>query len=285
MFTIEIFITLPVVITAIIFLDKKYRRYTKQLIYFWLPTVIFYVLKILIYKQNTPGYSYTFSLQLLLENLKHTFLWLINYRHGWPMGMPLPTSIVFPLAVIMNTLFIGVSFIYLFLKKRKVFLLLLIWIFISLLPFYFLNRILVHHINIANFTVFIAVAFLLDSINRKYQIYLLLFYLVVQLFLSLTIRKQWLIYSFSSVGAEVAQNFYNQIIKNYDEKKYNQLCLVNFYSDSADWATQNGQEINTFTKKPVKIIINSKNDIPRECKNNQTLVIKQSSRNFKILPD
>jgi len=282
-FTKEIFLTIPVLITAIVILDKKYRKYSKKLIYFWLPTIIFYILKIAIYKQNTPGYSYTFSLSLLLENIKHTILWLANYHHGWQMGMPLPTNKLFPLAVILNTCIIGVSFIYLFLKKRSLFILLLIWGSVSLIPFYFLNRILVHHIDITNFIVFIAVAVFLDNLNKDKKNFFLVVYIAIQIFLSLTIRNQWLNYSFSSVAAEVARNFYNQIVIKNNWKNYDQLCLINFYSDSVDWATQNGQELNMFAKKSIKIIINSKSNIPIECLDNKTLIVSQDSRSFKII--
>jgi len=228
-----------------------------------------------------------------LSNIKYFFAWLINYPYGWQMGMPLPKSPIYLCLVAIYVIFLLFMIIQSFrVKKKKAFELTLVF-FCSLLPFYFLNRVLVYYLNLP-YLFFLILLFLgLSEKHKKFPCLTLLkisprfsniisklgliFFIVLNFYFSFTIKKQWLEFSFVAVAEKKAQNFWFtlsnlSINQNLNLKK---ICLLFSRNDSL-WAIANGDLAKL--KYPAIEIYYAQNEKTLKA---QCLLLNQLNSNFE----
>jgi len=283
-FSKEIFISIPLLISIFTFLplEKKSKKIKiRTLILYWLPTVFFYAIKILLYKSNGSAYTYSLTGGILINNIKHFSLWFLNYRHGWQMGMPLPASKQYYFAIAINALFMTYFIIRTF-RSRTIIVVFIFWILAGLLPFFFLDRVLVYYLNVSLFGLLALVAFGLQDYyikHRNISIILIITVLVLNIFISSSVKKQWKVFSFVAVANETSSNFYKRIIKPYKwNTEKNMLCLKNLNGDAL-WALAEGRELYMFTRQNPKILITNES-YPPKCFSDRSIRFKNEGRSF-----
>lgn len=284
MLTKEIFISILILISFIALANFK-KRYLKYLLAFWVPTVLFFIMKFLVYDISDPVYGYTFDLKLLIENIIHFSLWTINYRHGWQMGMPYPETTMFFILVILNCILILLSVTFILKKNKNMAGFFVIWAFAGLLPFYFLNRVLVYYLDISLMALISLVAFSLQNIsivNRKARYLLLILWFLLSLFISNEIKGQWLKNSFVANSIETATNFNDQVYESVDWSLKNTLCISGL-GGSESWAVYTGHLIEILSKKNVEIIqVDPKKEISKKCKIIDAVNVLHDGRSFFV---
>ena len=272
LFSKETLIVLPIVLTGLWLVSKK-RPYPTFLLAFWLPTVAFYLLKLAFYKPTDSNYTYHLSPSLLVTNLKHFVLWFLNYKHGWQMGMPLPVSPFYYGAVAVYGLLVTTAAVFLFKKEPKLFFFLLTWGLAGLLPFYFLNRVLVFYLDVSLFALLLVLGVFLEKVDKAKRFSLAIVLFLLSFYFSYTIKNQWVKFSFVARGNQIAKKFYEQVVKPYDWQSHDTLCLVDL-SPNAAWATAKGEEINILGKeKGVKVVVAPKENLSSACFRKRAVVL------------
>lgn len=274
-FSKEIFASIPIILTTAVFLwHKKLKKY---LPFYWLPTVLFYVLKVYFYQPVESAYQYYFSIKLLLKNLKHFLLWFLNWRHGWQMGMPHPEGVwhqllsIFWLAIILWVVYQA------FRKHKKWLVFWLTWGLAGLAPFFFLNRVLVFYLDISLLALVGLVAKVVDNQKRGLAFGFLI--LIVNLCLSQNIKNQWTKHSFPAVADETAKNFYKQVIMPTNWQKYQTLCIKNISPD-ASWAVGNGQLVSIFVSPSPKVITSPSQSLVEKCSEKDAIIFENDGWEF-----
>lgn len=299
-FTKEIFISLPVfiIVRSLLFsktrirdllniteLTSKLKQYAVTFTTFLIPTALFYFIKLWQYQATESAYSYHFSLSTLLENTKHFLLWVISYQHGWQMGMPVLLGPWYKGLIIIWLLLLITSSVYLAYYQPKRLLLSLGLIIASLLPFIFLQRVLVFYLDVALFAVAFIYASTFELWQQKYRslfwLPVLTFIITSQLLISKTIESQWLTYSFVARSVVTAQNFKQQVINKVDWNSNQQLCISNLSGD-ASWAIDQGKMATLYTKKDLSIISSDKN-LDSEDRCIQSIQVLNQGDTFEIL--
>ncbi len=241
---------------------------------------LYFILRFGTLGQNDPNYTYIVNWPKLKENLLLIIPWLVNYPRGWQYGVPLAKPFFYLPLVFVNLSVYFLLYVYMILRKPKVFAVIIAGIVISLLPYLFLSRILVHHIDITYLLVFSGLLYsasLLKPFSRRLSIIIVFFIIIDQaLTLSITL-PQWTRYSFVGVSNETAQNFINTV-KSAKIKNYNRVCIIS-HIDGA-WPTANGRLINLLTDKNLEIISTENSIVPDACQNSQSLIFKNDSRKY-----
>lgn len=235
MFSKESFVSVLLVISYFFW---KRRAKWKTWAQYWVPTVIYFFLKFLLYRQQGEAYSYIINLPTLGRNLFDYGLWLINWRHGWQMGMPYPPHPYYDLVSVLFAGLLGLAAWNTWCTKRKIFWLGLWWGVVGLLPFYFLGRALPFYLEFSLIGVIIVIA---SGISKKRLLGMVLVGLAI--YMSLTTKVQWSEYSFSARGVQAAEKFRDQVIMQYDWNQYDTLCLTGM-GEYELWATGVGQLVN-----------------------------------------
>lgn len=283
-FSKEIFISIPLLVSLFTLLPlekKSTKRNVRILVLYWIPTLLFYVIKIFLYKSNGSAYTYSFTMSMGLSNIKHFILWFLNYRHGWQMGMPLPVSRQYYSAIAIDAIFMMYFIIRAF-RSRTIVIVFIFWILAALLPFFFLDRVLVYYLNVSLFGLLALVAYGLQDFYKKHRyisIIGIVTLLLLNLFISTTIKKQWKVYSFVAVANETSVNFYRKIVGPYKwSREKNILCLKNLNGD-AMWAVAEGRELYMFTQQTPKILL-TKEQYPPQCFAKRSVRFKNEGRSF-----
>jgi hypothetical protein len=113
------------------------------------------------------------------------------------MGMPLPASKQYYFAIAINALFMTYFIIRTF-RSRTIIVVFIFWILAGLLPFFFLDRVLVYYLNVSLFGLLALVAFGLQDYyikHRNISIILIITVLVLNIFISSSVKKQWKVFS------------------------------------------------------------------------------------------
>ena len=194
MFSKEL-VSVLLVITYFLWRKRSNWKYWAM---YWGPTVIYFVLKLMLYRQQGEAYSYVMSWETLGKNLFDYGLWIINWRHGWPMGMPYDPHRYYDLVSLMYGGLIGVATWSVWQTNRKLFWLSVWWGAVGLLPFYFLGRALPFYLE---FSLIGMCLMLAGGKSEKWLIAGLAIYM------SLTTRAQWVTNSFSARGVQAAEKF------------------------------------------------------------------------------
>ena len=190
--------------------------------------------KLGLYRQQGSAYSYVISLDPLGKNLFDYGLWIINWRHGWQMGMPYEPHRYYDLVSLMFGALIGISAWKVWRHKRELFVLATWWGVVGLIPFYFLGRALPFYLEFS----LIGVCLMLAGAGRaKWLI------LGLAIYMSLTTKAQWVNNSFSARGVRAAEKYRDEVVYRYDWNKYNVLCLYSM-GEYELWATGVGQLVN-----------------------------------------
>ncbi len=250
MFSKESFVSVLLVITYFLWRKRSNWKYWAM---YWGPTVIYFVLKLMLYRQQGEAYSYVMSWETLGKNLFDYGLWIINWRHGWQMGMPYEPHRYYDLVSLLFAGLIGVSAWNVWRKKRELFWLSLWWGAVGLIPFYFLGRALPFYLE---FSLIGTCLMLAGGKSEKWLIAGLAIYM------SLTTRAQWVTNSFSARGVQAAEKFRDQVVLRYDWNKYDTLCLTGM-GEYELWATGVGKLVNMMGNK-VEVKINEKCEGARE---------------------
>jgi hypothetical protein len=284
MFTKEIFISIPIILIAMTLIDQKYRSKWHHLItLFVIPTIIYYIFKFSVYQVSDPAYQYQLSLSKLFENCKLFILWTFNYPYGWQMGTPLPVSHFFRLMIIINALLVSLISMYALKTHIKKSLVPLVWILAGLLPFLFLNRVLVYYLNITLLGVLLLVGVGLKSISRKYRFIAklsLVSLIILNLYISFGLRQQWLTYSFVANAQETAQHFTTDVIFATNWDRTNTLCITNLNGD-ANWAIYGGKIINYYLDKSISIYTSTDSQLDLRCQSPNSVIFTNDARKFK----
>lgn len=227
-----------------------------------------------------PNYSFVLTLGKLKEDLLLIIPWLLNYPRGWQYGVPLPKPFFINLIIFINLMAVFFLYLNLILKKFVVFVIVLVAFLITLLPYLFLNRILVHHIDNTYFVFFTGVVFslyLLYKQKKGLAITILVFIFINSLvFFSFTL-PQWTKYSFVAVSNETALN-YIDVLKKNDINSYERICIINH--DKGSWPTEEGKLAEFIINKPISIFSTKTQKIPAVCKKNSSLILKNNDRNY-----
>ena len=243
MFSKESFVSVLLVITYLLW---QRRVHWKYYLAYWIPTLIYFLLKLSLYRQQGEAYSYIINLDTLGKNLFDYALWIINWRHGWQMGMPYPPHKYYDLVSLVYGGLIGICTWSVWRGKRELFWLAMWWGVVGLVPFYFLSRALPFYLEFSLIGVCLMIA------GARYEKWLIL---GLAIYMSLTTRAQWVNNSFSARGVQAAKKFRDEVIYKYDWTKYSTLCLSGM-GEYELWATGVGQLVNMMGNE-VKIKINN----------------------------
>lgn len=256
----EIFVSIPVILTMELWARRESKNW-RRLLPYYLITIVIMGLKFYFYKSAGEAYTYHISLPLLIENLKHFALWLLNYRHGWQMGMPEPIGpeyVIPSAALFLAMTFAGIS---LWRSNQRRFWFVVIFVLTGLVPFYFLSRVLVFYLNVSWVAVVTAVGLGLTYIaedNDKGARALMALILFMAVLTSYQIRQQWLKYSFVAVAEETASNFNKQVVQANDWSQVDRLCLTKLDGDGA-WAVAHGDAIKLMLANPPQVFVENCN--------------------------
>lgn len=285
-FTKEIIVSIPLIILASVLIYRSknisIQKNIKVSLVFLFMALLFYGVKIAFYKSNGSAYTYTISVRLLFENSKHFILWFLNYKHGWQMGMPVPPPKLYYVCLAVWVLITGGISVIAFVSRKKDVLFFMIWLFAGLLPFYFLDRVLVYYLNISLIAFYAIVGLGFDSLvrKRKYAGGIMLgMYLITSLYISDQIRTQWKKYSFVAVANETSKNFYKAVVQKYYWSKYKVLCISDLNPD-AYWAIAGGQAFTVFRKEKIKILTSRTRLTDPVCKHKSAVNIRNDGRKF-----
>lgn len=278
----ETFIVNYFILGLIIFVAQKKSliKTLKNLIPISVFVFLYFFIRLRSFGPGDPDYAFILTFNKLKENLLLMIPWLLNYPRGWQYGVPLPKPFFINLIIFINLIAVFFLYLNLILKKFVVFVIVLVAFLITLLPYLFLNRILVHHIDNAYLIFFTGIIFSLYLLNKQRKslaklIIGLLFFSNVFLF-SFSL-PQWTKYSFVAVSNETAQNYIN-ILKKTDTNSYDRICIVNH--DKGSWPTEDGKLAEFIIKKPILIFSTKTQKIPIICKNNRSLILKNDDRNY-----
>lgn len=249
MFSKESFVSVLLVLSYILW--QKRVRWKYYLVY-WVPTIIYFFLKLGQYRQQGAAYSYVINLETLRKNLFDYGLWLINWRHGWQMGMPYPPHSYYDLVSVSFAILVGLAVWNVWRKNRQLFRFACWWGAVGLLPFYFLGRALPFYLEFSLIGVCLMIA------GGKRERWLLL---GLAIYMSVTTRSQWVINSFSARGVQAAEQYQKEVVEKYDWSKYDTLCLTGM-GEYELWATGVGQLVNMMSY-PVGVRINEQCEKPK----------------------
>lgn len=235
MFSKESFVSVLLVITYHLWQKRSNWKY-----YFAYcgPTAIYFLLKLGLYRQQGAAYSYVINLNTLGHNLFDYGLWIINWRHGWQMGMPYEPHKYYDLISLLYGGLIGMTAWRTWKTNRKLFWLSSWWGAVGLIPFYFLGRTLPFYLEFSLIGMVMIVA---GGVYKKWILGSSL--VVLAIYMSLTTKAQWVTNSFSARGVQAAAQFRDQVIRKYDWNQYNTLCLSGM-GEYELWSTGVGQAIN-----------------------------------------
>lgn len=278
----EVAISIPIILAGEeIILNHKFSN---KILPYLAITLVFYLIKFATYIPIDSAYTYQLSLPLLRANIINFGTWILNYRHGWQMGMPLPTPLSYLGAVIITTIIGMFAFLKAYQNSKSQMMIYIIWIFAGILPFIFLSRVLVFYLNVAWSGMIALIAVGLNSYidkRSKGGIIVICIFVIMSLFSSLRVRKQWLQYSFVAVAEETASNYYQEVIIANDWSQIKTVCLVGMSGDSS-WAIANGRAIDLFIKSPPKIISgNEIINLPSTCSGEKAVIYQNDSRSWK----
>lgn len=230
-----------------------------------------------------PNYSFVLTLGKLKENLLLIVPWLLSYPRGWQYGVPMPKPFFINLVILINFFAIILLYINLFLKKFVGFVIIFLAFLITLLPYLFLNRILVHHIDNAYLVFFTGIIFsiyLLYKQNKELTKFVIGLLLVVNVILFSFTLPQWTKYSFVGVSNETAKN-YIDVLNKFHADSYDRICIINH--DKGSWPTEDGKLAEFMIKKPISIVSTKSQEFPTICNSNKTLLLKNNERNYIIV--
>ena len=249
MFSKESFVSVLLVISFLLWQKRVNWKYHLA---YWVPTIVYFGLKLALYRQQGSAYSYVINFPTLRQNLFDYGLWLINWRHGWQMGMPYPPTTYYDWVSLgfAALLLIGIGKAWQ--KKRKLFWLGLTWGVVSLLPFYFLGRALPFYLEFSLIGMVIAVSSGMATMKNRWLYGLVL--AGVAIYMSLITKAQWEINSFSARGVQAAEQYKREVVDKYDWNQYDQLCLTGM-GEYELWATGVGELVNMMGYS-VKVEIN-----------------------------
>ncbi|MFH2019401.1 MAG: glycosyltransferase family 39 protein [bacterium] len=270
MFSKESFVSVLLVISY--FLWKKRAKW-KSWMWYWLPTVMYFAGKLLLYRQQGEAYSYGINLATLANNLFDYGLWLINWRHGWQMGMPYPPHPLYDLVSVVYALLLGLAIWQVWKNKRKLFWSMLWWGVVGLLPFYFLGRALPFYLEFS----LVGVAIMVGAGVRK-RWWLGAMIMGLSIYMSMTTKAQWVENSFSARGVQAAEQFREQVVDKYDWNQYNTLCLTGM-GEYELWSTGVAQELNLVQNETINIYINSEVS-DKDCDRMNSVKIQFESGNY-----
>lgn len=227
MFSKESFVSVLLVISYFLWRKRSNWKYWAM---YWGPTIIYFILKLTFYRQQGEAYSYVMSWETLGKNLFDYGLWIINWRHGWQMGMPYEPYKYYDLVSLVYGGLIGVTAWGVWKTNQKLFWLSLWWGAVGLIPFYFLGRTLPFYLEFSLIGLCVMIA------GGRFERWLIA---GLAIYMSLTTRTQWVTNSFSARGVQAAERFLEQVVERYDWKLYDTLCLTGM-GEYELWATGMG---------------------------------------------
>ncbi|GEM_PF-2931718 len=244
-FSKESFVSIALVALYLIFSQVgrgMNRKRIGEAAWYFIPTVIYFALKLFFYREQGEAYTYNIQLDQLTENILHYGLWLVNWRHGWQMGMPYEPNRFHDVFSFMYALMLGQAAHHLLRKHRSEIVLPAVIGIAGLVPFYFLKRALPFYAEFTLIGVSLLIVKYANTLNVR-RVPFLILVLVFTVYFSQTSLAQWVKYSFSARGVEAAEQYKLQVVDAYDWSKYKKLCLNNL-GEYELWATGVGQLVN-----------------------------------------
>lgn len=280
----SIFVKETFMINMLLLLIVVYQNANKKIFFSYIAGTFcalgFYtLLRIRYFVPADPNYSFVYTPAKLLENFGLMVSWLLQFPRGWQYGAPLPKTII---TYFVSGSFFSITGIFLaiLLLKKKMYLLFLGLLgFFALVPYFFLNRILVYYLDIAMVIYIVAFIFAISTLSKRSQNILtaIISFLFIIHFLS--IYPQWHRYSFVANANETAKN-YILALKKANAENYDTVCILNH--NKGAWATQNGELASYVYDNKFKIISTLDLTISNECTNN-SLVLINDERSYKKL--
>lgn len=267
MFCKESFVSVLLVISYLLW---RKRENLKHYLAFWGPTAAYFGFKLLLYRQQGAAYSYVIEPVTLGRNLFDYGLWLINWRHGWQMGMPYPPHPYYDWVSLAYAGLIGAAAWSLWRHKRELFGLAFWWGLVGLLPFYFLGRALPFYLEFSLIGIVIVIAGGVSVMKHRWLYAVTLAGLA--LYMSVTTKAQWVTHSFSARGVQAAEQYQREVVAKHDWSQYDELCLQGM-KEYELWATGVGQLVNMMGY-PTSVVIN------QACGNIGTLSLEYKNEHY-----
>lgn len=259
---------------------KNISKFLKIMIPLGLVVIIYFFFRSKSLATNNIYYKYIISFYKLRETTSLFVPWLFNFPKGWQYGVKLPASKLYLLTVFLNIITVSSLYTFLLIRKQIIFVIVLIGLIITLLPYIFLSRILVFHFDQSYLIFFLGIAYSLSILNKtnvKASTLTAVLILFIPLLTVFTILPQWTRYSFVGESNEIASNFI-QVITKAKIESYDNLCIVNHFKGS--WPTDEGRLANYISKKPLQIFSSSSPVIPKDCLREKSLVLKNEDRKY-----
>lgn len=234
-------------------------------------------LRLTSYSSPDNNYRYSLNLSTLASNVLHFSAWLNDYPKGWQYGTPVtPRAISLPLSLIQ--VFVWLTLIIFAAKSSKTkFQYLVSALLITMLPYLFLNRVLVFYLD-QTYTILLLLAVLgWLELRRRFRGWA---YIILTVFVAGSVIKayvflpQWHQYSFVGVAQHIAQNYLNVLKQNRSET-FPQICIVEHREGT--WATEYGRLAYRLYQVPVVSSADSRR--PQECLSS-ALFLKNDGRNY-----
>ncbi len=245
-------------------------------------SIIYLGLHAILYPSLDPNYAVVLSPQKFIENLLLIGSWLVAYPRGWQYGAPEPKNIfTFLITISMSMSFI-IAYISVFLEKKKFHIIFFTGaLFFSIVPYLFLQRVLVYYADAAFIILIVMMGLAMSKKFHKRAFVLSLFFCVISALHFLLIYTQWHQYSFVARSNMAARNYMREVSK-LDLSKYKNLCILNHTEGT--WGTHNGNLVTYATGSLIHVISTPLKDIPNECLDS-SVILRNDGIDYSTLLD
>src|SRR5579859_18334 len=274
-FVKENFLPIFALFLVALFLNNAYEL--KQKIFYGLISTlivaIYFFLHVIFYEMVDVGYQFVFSFQQLKTNLLLLLPWLVQYPRGWQYGTPILIETWRKIATGMYIVFLVAGAAHIFFRRKISFLGVVLLLLSTLVPFFFLSRVLVYYVDSAQVTLLLIVCDVISFMNEKsHQLgtvaaALFLFIACAQ---SLTLLPVWTKHSFVADANTAAQTF-AQTLHDKHVENYQVLCLI--HEDNGGWATDHGQLAQLLGYKHLLIVSTFLHPNPPQCDWSNALIL------------
>ena len=279
-FLINFFILL---ITANFYFKKNVKKTLLLIIPLGVIVLIFFYLRSKTLSQNNIYYSYIFNFYKLKDTVLFFTPWLFNYPAGWQYGVSQPPPFYY-LFLVLSNIFITLGiYLYLYLKKPVVLFLILAGGVITLLPYFFLSRILVFYLDLTYPIWLLGIAYTLSLLRKRYArltVITVIFIFFIQIFTAAWVIPQWVKHSFAGESNEIAKNFI-KALQSAKIDNYQSLCITNHVKGR--WPTYEGKLAKYFAGHNLDVISTPGQEVPDICLKRDSLILKNEGNTYFLL--
>lgn len=274
----------PMTIYCVVQIYRIIKKEHFSLIFLFLPVVAFcfyLISRVSSYTNSTPSdYFFVFELKNILANLFNMISWIVNYPRGWQFGAPIRYPLIQPLIALSNAVILTTIFWLNLIKNKKQTFIYLLFIISSVVLFLFLNNNHVFYMDLPFILIMVLFSKTLDEKEKGKLIlpkFLIFIFFITNLSNLFLIKPQWLEYSFVANSNKSAINYKN-ILETNNYSQYDQICISDH--QRGGFGTEDGNLINHFSKKKLRIMSFKESTLPSTCFNEKTLRLKNDAWSY-----